>query len=149
VALVQSDGTCPRPGCSPGCSPGSGGPDFLRYKRMHSTRDAFDVGLKKLADRWGVLHALNCQRSPDPRCWLPRSINICFEPRTRVHSWRLQCKQLGNDSMVFGQCSPPELVSPLRKRHTADTLRPAKWLLSKVLGYVPAYGPSVGKSAAR
>ena len=44
---------------------------------------------------------------------------------------------------VFGQCFPPELVSPQRKRHTADTLRRAKWLLPKVLEYVPAYGPSV------
>src|ERR1035437_10391739 len=69
-----------------------------------------------------------------------------FEPRTLVHSWRLQCKQLGNDSTVFGQCFSPELVSPQRKRHTADTLRPAKWLLSKVLEYVPAYRPSVESS---
>jgi hypothetical protein len=64
-----------------------------------------------------------------------------------MHSWRLQCKQLGNDSTVCGQCFPPELVSPLRKRHTADTLRPAKWLLSKVLGYVPALSV-VSRSAA-
>ena len=63
-----------------------------------------------------------------------------------MHSWRLQCKQLGNDSTVFGQCFSPELVSPQRKRHTADTLRPAKWLLSKVLEYVPAYRPSVESS---
>jgi hypothetical protein len=75
-----------------------------------------------------------------------RQLSSVFEPRTLVHSWRLQCKQLGNDSTVFGQCFSPELVSPQRKRHTADTLRPAKWLLSKVLKYVPAYRPSVESS---
>ena len=34
----------------------------------------------------------------------------------------------------LGSCFPPELLSPLRKRHTADTLWPVKWLLPKVPG---------------
>lgn len=69
-----------------------------------------------------------------------------FDPRTLVHSWKLQCKLVRQRFNGFWAVLSTELVSSQRKRHTADTLRPAKWLLCKVLEYVPAYGPSVRHS---
>ena len=55
-----------------------------------------------------------------------------FESLTLVHSWRLQCRQLGNDSTVLGQLlSTRTGESPLRSTSASDSEKPLAQLLTR------------------